>query len=1275
MHWKSRLRVLTMRHGVWMLLTLWGWTAMAQAKDEASADAGKPTREFTETARWDFGSEEVSNLQSHGSVYRDQLGPRPPQFPDFEPSNLSVRFDGSGSRYYFPDPGDQSEFDFDNGDEITLEACLKVGAISGNQNVYVIGKGRTNAKGFARDNQNWALRLRELNGKICISFLFATPYQPGQSTGAHWHRWTSIEGLKPADGWHSIAVSYRFGDPSSIRGWIDGKPSKGRWDMGGETKQSPVIDNDAIWIGSSMGGSPGNSFRGWLDFVGIYRGMLTDKEMAKRFRTTPREAVVATEPEMETVAGKVVVAFDESPDSHRDWPEDSFVDPVFSSGSRPKVPNWQTEQFLIPRLPYRYDTWGIRDTWKSAVLVRAAADVHFAAGKTRTLIRARGLSRLWVDGNVVAKLGPMSGSTDGHQPVDPLPDPPAPGMRIVDYGLKEAFGEVEFAKPTTVRVVFETLVGGPSFRAEPGETMVAVQPPGTEHFELLRPSSDPGDRQNQWPANDSSDAVLTDENVLHQIAKTEVSLQQFDDRVRRQMASSQDDYWDERHQFARRHVAPSIQPESPSIDRFIAAKIDRSKTSQPSPRSDAPRSKTNDDHASIDFQKEVLPILRENCFRCHGETDEGGFKLDSRQSLLTGGDSAEPAIVVGDPHASALIARLITDDEGERMPPSKPLAKRDIDLLTKWVSLGARWDEAIDPEALQMGDPVDDETFLRRVHLDTIGIPPSEAESRAFLADRDPHKRSRVIDRLLRDPRWADHWISYWQDVLGENPNLLKPSLNNTGPFRWYLYEALRDNKPIDRMVTELVMLRGSQREGGTAGFGMAAENDAPLASRSIVMASAFLGMNLQCARCHDSPYHDTTQRDLFSLAAMMSRGKVTVPATSTVAPGFFEKNSGRESLIKVTLKPGEPVVPKWPFEHLVNLQDTPHDLAQHPADTREQLAVAITSPMNRRFAGVIVNRLWKRLIGAGIVEPVDDWDSTAASHPELLEWLADELVRHDYDMKHVVRLILNSDLYQRQAIGNNRFAEPKHRFFASPDRRRLTAEQVVDSMVACSGRPLDVEELSFDPEARRPATTMISMGTPRRAWMFATLSNERDRPSLAFPRATAVVDVLEAFGWTGSRQSAINERDVEPNVLQPGAIANGVFASWIASASNASELAELAVTRQSPSSLLDSIYLRFLTRLPTEAERQTFEPVLANGFDSRLVPQSEQSEPVYPPMLGRVSWSNHLAAEANRIKIELEQRAREGDPADPRLVPEWRERYEDVVWAVFNSPEFVWIP
>ncbi len=175
---------------------------------------------------------------------------------------------------------------------------------------------------------------------------------------------------------------------------------------------------------------------------------------------------------------------------------------------------------------------------------------------------------------------------------------------------------------------------------------------------------------------------------------------------------------------------------------------------------------------------------------------------------------------------------------------------------------------------------------------------------------------------------------------------------------------------------------------------------------------------------------------------------------------------------------------------------------------------------------------------------------------------------------------MLLSDLYRRKAVGNNHLVGPEERFFASPDRRRMSAEQVVDSLFASSGHALSVEELTFDPEALRPANTMISLGRPQRAWQFSTLSNERDRPSLALPRAQAVTDVLEAFGWTGSRQNLVIEREVAPGVLQPGMVANGVMSSWIAKASANSELANLAISASDLPSLITTVYQRFLSRI-----------------------------------------------------------------------------------------------
>jgi len=674
----------------------------------------------------------------------------------------------------------------------------------------------------------------------------------------------------------------------------------------------------------------------------------------------------------------------------------------------------------------------------------------------------------------------------------------------------------------------------------------------------------------------------------------------------------------------------------------------------------------------------VLPILAQNCFRCHSEKVKGGLRLNTRAAALQGGDSEKAAVTPGNTAASELLTRIRATDEAERMPPTGDRLKREqIAVLEAWIKAGAPWPSPpVKPDEVAQPPLVDDAAFLRRVALDTLGVPPGEGEARAFLADPAPDKRTRLVDRFLADERFVDHWMGYWQDVLAENPNILKPSLNNSGPFRWFLNDALRDDKPLDRLVTELILMRGGIPEGGSAGFGLAAANDAPFAAKGHIFGTAFLGIELQCARCHDSPYHSTKQRDLYALAAMLKRKPLTVPKTSNVPAAFFEKKA-RESLIHVTLKPGEPIRPLWPFARTCGCTDdaTLDPLLHDPRDTRERLAALITAPHNQRFAQVIVNRVWKRLLGAGLVEPAHDWEGHSPSHPQLLDWLAHELVAHDYQIKHVVRLVLTSQTYQREARGRNLEVAPEKRFFTAPERRRLSAEQVVDSLFAAAGKPMQVEEITFDPDARQAAGTMISLGSPRRAWMFASLSNERDRPSLSLPRAQAVTDVLEAFGWTGSRQNPRTDRETAPNVLQPGVLANSTLVGWITRVSADSGLARLAVEAMSPEALVDVVFLRFLTRLPTVAEQRRFAAALTVGFAERVLPRERIVRPAEAPRLSKVSWSTHLRAEATTIKLEMERRARAGDPPDPRLAPAWRERLEDFVWSTINSPEFVWLP
>lgn len=1208
---------------------------------------------------WDFGSEASMPLKLHGNVHRDQAGPRAPEFPEFAKDNTALKFEAAGY-LSTEDPGEESDFDFDNGDEITLEAWVRVDKARPGQQMYLIGKGRTGSAKFARDNQNWAMRVVAVDNVMKVSFLFATKRDPSKAS-SQWHRWISKQGFAVSSGWHHIAVAYKFGDPKSIQGWVDGKPTTGVWDMGGATKEKPIVDDDAIWIGSSQGGNPGNSFYGWLDEVAVHRTMLSNEVIASRFVRLGGPRVIGplpeTMPELTDIPqGRVLVTFGEGLPTNSRWLNEGESWPKENA-------RWLGSAFLLPRIPIRYDSWGIRASWDAPVLVRMAADVELPAGKHRFLLRARSLSRLWIDGEVVARTRKNPHGGGNLQPIVPIPEPLVPGARLLKYPQQESFVEYEIDEPKaggprTSRVVLEYVVGGKNHRTESGEVSVSVQLQGANTIQVLRPVG-------------LSPLPLEDESIEPVIAEIEDSLTLLDDQTRRQAGESQSEYWNRRHGLARdwlkkHHLQTEANDRNKptSIDEFITRKI-----------ADATaKSASFDPKTTKHFHEEVLPILRENCFRCHGEKEKGGLKLDTREHALLAGESELPAITPGDPDKSELLVRVRDGD----MPPTKDGLKPDqIATLEKWVKDGAVWPAPpIQPEQVALAPIVDDPTFLRRAYLDGVGAPPTADEAKAFLTSTSPDKRAELIDQLLQDNRYADHWTSFWLDLLAENPTLLNSSLNSTGPFRWFIYESLRDRKPFDQMATELILMRGSKHDGGSAGFAIAGENDSPMAAKGHIVASAFLGVELQCARCHDSPYHSTTQEDLYSVAAMLNRKQLTPPKTSRVPDAFFA-NKERESLIRVTLKPGQQVQPKWPFASFTGVEDGPHIdvLMNQPKDTRERLAALVTGPENERFPRVIVNHLWKRLMGAGIVEPVNDWEGKSVSHPELLDWLAEELVAHDYDLLHIQRLIMNSQAYQRQAVGNNLLADASQRFFPAPDRRRLTAEQIVDSLFTSTGREMNAEELTFVHDGVHPMSRRLTLGTPKRAWMFASLNNERDRPSLSLPRAQPIVDVLTAFGWTGSRQKPIAHRESDPSVLQPGVLANGDLTMSLTRAANQSALADLAVNADSPAELLDTLFLRFLARHPNQEEKAKFQSALADGFANRLTP-ADEIKPVLPDApFPQVTWSNHLVGEANSIQTQVQARVRRGPLPDPRLRTEWREVYEDVVWSLINHREFVWVP
>jgi len=551
----------------------------------------------------------------------------------------------------------------------------------------------------------------------------------------------------------------------------------------------------------------------------------------------------------------------------------------------------------------------------------------------------------------------------------------------------------------------------------------------------------------------------------------------------------------------------------------------------------------------------------------------------------------------------------------------------------------------------------DDAAFLRRLSLDVRGRIPSLGEIESFLADKRADKRERVIDLFLQSDEWADHWVSYWQDVLAENPSLVFPTLNNSGPFRRWIFESFRQNMAFDRFATELILMEGENESGGTAGFASATKNDSPMAMRSYVIMRAFLAVDLKCARCHDSPIGEHEQKDLFQLAAMLNDAPLTVPATSVAAANPLD--AARDALVTTTLKADQQVAPRWPRE-IVSRSTVKVDLIAIPsrARPRKQLAALVTSPANPRFTDVIVNRVWKRYFGHGLIEPLDNWnDDPEAKNRKLLRYLSGHFARSAYDLKSLARLILTSQAYQRSVASN------------APTRRRMTAEQLVDSLFLAAGKSFGGESLTLNATDRGAA----NLPTPTRSWQFTALPNERGRPALAMPVNQTIVDVLRSFGWNGNRQQPISKRDQTTTALQPLILFNGLMSRRIVRMSESSAITELCLKLLTVDELVEKLFLTVLSRHPNRQERSAFTDLLRPNFERRRTGKAKAS--VKPLVQFQPDWRKHLQPEQTSMAIEAQARVREGERPTVRLTDDFRERVEDALWALINSPEFVFVP
>ena len=389
--------------------------------------------------------------------------------------------------------------------------------------------------------------------------------------------------------------------------------------------------------------------------------------------------------------------------------------------------------------------------------------------------------------------------------------------------------------------------------------------------------------------------------------------------------------------------------------------------------------------------------------------------------------------------------------------------------------IAAAWER----EKIAPAPPAGDAEFLRRVYLDLVGVIPTYDETAAFLADASSDKRQQLIDRLLEDPRYAQHQADLWDLILfGRNP----PGHNTDkrdGIGRW-LREQFAANRPYDEWVRELLKAEGNSAEQGPPLYYAQYRNQPE--DLNEVVTQTFLGVQLQCARCHDHPFEEWTQLDFYGMAAFFARLQVVDLGQKDKLPAMAigEKSTGDVLFTGPAKnqqpgKKGDPVKPKFLLgEPLVEPPlpegfKEPERKGKEPPvppvfSRKDQLAEWITKADNPYFARAISNRIWAQYLGRGIVHPVDNMSpSNEPSHPQLLDALTKWLVAHKFDLKAYTREIVSSRAYQLSSAGPERLVdEPVNRrdhaapamplWFEYARTRPLSAEELIESWRVATG-------------------------------------------------------------------------------------------------------------------------------------------------------------------------------------------------------------------------------
>ena len=465
----------------------------------------------------------------------------------------------------------------------------------------------------------------------------------------------------------------------------------------------------------------------------------------------------------------------------------------------------------------------------------------------------------------------------------------------------------------------------------------------------------------------------------------------------------------------------------------------------------------------VDFVKDIKPLFDASCVQCHAKgKSKGGFSIETREALLKGGDGG-PAVVPGKSADSRLIHLVAALDPDNVMPVKGTRWTSDqVALVRAWIDQGAKWEGGVTfarppplnlrprpvvppdgPDShpvdrivsayfarkgLAAPQVVDDATFARRAYLDVIGLPPRPMQLEDFVNSKAPGKRAALVKQLLaEDLDYADHWLSFWNDLLRNDYRGTGYIDGGRKQITNWLYGALLTNKPYNEFVAELVNPTPAS-EGFTKGIiwrGSVNASMTPQMQAAQNVSQVLMGVNLKCAACHDSFVSDWSLADAYGFAAV-----------------FADKPLEMVHCDKPT---GQIATPRFIYPQLgaVDERTRPGRL--------KQLVEIMTSPNNGRVPRTIVNRLWAKLLGRGLVEPLDDMEKPAWDS-DLLDWLAEDFVASKYDLKHTLEVILTSKAYQLPAVPRPADDDKSEYVFGGPYVRRLSAEQFADAVGSVSG-------------------------------------------------------------------------------------------------------------------------------------------------------------------------------------------------------------------------------